>query len=391
MIDLKRIALLAGAAFATLAGVVLLWQLREILALVLVSITLAAMTADPIAWLVRHRIPESAARLLVYALCVFFVILTLWFGVPPLVAEIQTAAVAVGAAYAGLHTAWSGGSSLQQSLLRSLPTAAQLDTALMGTAAGIALQAFGATLKAFDLLGQSLLVLFISLYWSADHMRFERIIFSSIGPIHRTRVREAWHAIEQGLGAYLRSELTQCLLAAISLTVGFTIMGLPVPIIFATFAAMAWLLPLVGGILAVLPLLLVGASNLPQAIGALLFTCTVFAVLEFVVERKMYPRQRHDSVLVLLITIIMVEALGVVGLLIAPPIAKAIQIGALAWLKPVVAVNKANETTSSLQQIKDRLLAMRETLASTSQPSPRTVNLFTRLDGLIERSEQPDK
>ncbi len=143
-----------------------------------------------------------------------------------------------------------------------------------------------------------------------------------IGPTHRTRVRGAWHAVELGLGAYLRSELTQFLLAAILLTAGFAAMGLQAPISLALFAALAWLLPLVGGMQALVPLLLLGVGNLPLAIPAILLTCAVFALLEFVVERKLYPRQRHDSVLVLLITIIMVEALGIVGLLIAPPIAK---------------------------------------------------------------------
>ena len=389
--NLKRVALFTAVALATAGAVLLAWQFGDILALLGMSLAVATMVRAPVEWLVCHRMPQGLALLLIYAIGLVVVIGIAWLILPHLVTELQSLAQDVGVGYTNVQTRWAEGTRLQQSLARRLPQPHELTDVLSGSTSGLAQMALGATLNVFEVAAQSLLVIIISLYWAADRLRFERLLFSLLAPAQRARARTAWHEVEAGLGAYLRSEAAQCLLAGALLSLGFWLLGLRYPFVVALFAALAWLLPLVGGAVAVIPVLLIGLFTNPTlVVVATLYTFAVFAFLEFVVERKLYPRERYGSVLVLLITIVMVEALGIVGLLIAPPLAAAIQIALTEWLRPAP-VSATQPVGVSLSSLKMRLTQAQAALDQIESPSPSTQNLLERLSGLIAKVESEDK
>lgn len=70
----------------------------------------------------------------------------------------------------------------QRSMARRLPQSDALTNLLMGGTDGAASMALGATLNIFDIVAQSLLVIFTSLYWSADNLRIERLFLSFMDP-----------------------------------------------------------------------------------------------------------------------------------------------------------------------------------------------------------------
>ncbi len=387
-ITLKHVALFTAVALATIGVVLLLWQFSSLVALVLVSLAVAAMTRAPVDWLVRRRVPQGIALLIIYVIGICVLLAIAWFVLPRLIVEVQTLFQNLSTVYTDFQARWMTGSRIQQGVMRRLPSAAQLNELLLGGSAGMTALALSATLSTFDFVAQSLLVVFISLYWSSDKQRFERLFLSFISATHRARARTAWREIDRGLGAYLRSETVQCLLAGMLLTVGFVLLGMPYPFICAVFAALAWLLPLVGGLVAVIPIFLIGMLTSPTvAFFAVLYTFVVFAFLEFIVERKLYPRERYGSVMVLLITIIMVEALGISGLLIAPPLAAAIQIALTEWLRPTPIVAEVALPDVSLASLKSRLHDAQMQLSQLDQSSPRTQNLMARLSALIAKAE----
>ena len=385
--DLKTIALFTAVALATVGIVLLAWQFSSVLAFVGMSLAVAAMLRAPADLLVKRGVPQGLALALVYAIGFLVIIGVAWFVLPRLAAELQVLAQDINAGYTHFQTRWMAGNSIQQSLARRLPGSDELSSLLMSGTGGLTQLVLGATLNVFDVITQSLLVIVISLYWSADKLRIERLMLSLIASEQRTRARTTWREIESGLGAYLRSEVAQSLLAGALLTVCFLLLGVRYPITQALLASLAWLLPLVGGVLAVIPVLLIGLFISPlTAVLATLVTLTVFAFLEFVVERKLYPRERYGSVLVLLITLIMVEALGVAGLLVAPPLAAAMQIAMTEWLRPVPVVAEAQPDVS-LEGLKVRLAEVQARLDQVEVPSPRTQNLLARLTQLVAKVE----
>ena len=76
-------------------------------------------------------------------------------------------------------------------------------------------------------------MIILSLYWSADQMRFERLALSVFPKKHHQRIRQIWRSVETGVGAYVRSEVIQSVLAGIILGTGYGLMGVPYPTILA--------------------------------------------------------------------------------------------------------------------------------------------------------------
>ena len=70
-----------------------------------------------------------------------------------------------------------------------------------------------------------MLSIFLSLYWTADRNRFERLWFSLLPAEQRIRTRLVWRKLESTVGAYLRSEIVQTVLAVLIFAVGYNLWG----------------------------------------------------------------------------------------------------------------------------------------------------------------------
>ena len=104
-------------------------------------------------------------------------------------------------------------------------------------------------------------------------------------------------------------------------------LGLQYPVALALIGAIGWLIPWVGVLLAVIPALWVGlSSSLALGLLAAAFTIGVLCFLEFVVEPRLFNRRRFSSLLVVIVVLVLVDEYGLIGILLAPPLAAAIQI-----------------------------------------------------------------
>jgi predicted PurR-regulated permease PerM len=170
------------------------------------------------------------------------------------------------------------------------------------------------------------IILVLSLYWSADRVRIERLLLSLIPVERRAQARDLWRDIENGVGSYIRSEFVQGLLAGVLLWLGYKLMGLEYPVLLALLGALAWLIPWLGALVAVVPPFLVGLGvSLPFGLLAAAYTLGVLVVMEFVVATVCSPPGVQFLLLVLVFAI-MAYTFGLVGLLLAPPLVAAIQI-----------------------------------------------------------------
>jgi predicted PurR-regulated permease PerM len=254
----------------------------------------------------------------------------------------------------------------------------------------------GVTLSLVDFISQTILVLVLSLYWSADRVRFERLWLSLLPAEQRVRARTIWGAVETGVGAYIRSELVQSLIAVLVLSVGYTLIGIRYPVLIALTVALLWLVPLVGGLLALVVVLAAGLLSGPLAAGgAVALTVALLAVLEMKVEPRMFDRKSYNAILVLVVMIAMTDAFGLPGLVVAPALAVAIQICIAELTSPIVPVvagtpsivsqPSAAQATPQVAQIRDRLTTVHTILKQMDEPSPSLVNMADRLEGLVKR------
>jgi predicted PurR-regulated permease PerM len=239
-------------------------------------------------------------------------------------------------------------------------------------------------------------VLVLSIYWNVDRVRFERLWLSLLPVEQRRRVRDAWHDIETEIGAYLRSEAIQAVTAGILLYLGLRFFEQPYPAIVAFVAAAAWLIPWLGApftVCAVLvswvPATISGVSpNLwSTAVPAALYTLCVLMFLEFVIEPRLFDRRRFNSLLVVLVTIGSADLLGILGFVLGPPLAAAIQIVAehFTGLR-LPAAERVSEPEPL--PLRDRIAHLQLTLSEIPSPRPEVLSLVNRLGDLLEQSER---
>ena len=140
----------------------------------------------------------------------------------------------------------------QQTLDRWLPTPDKLFEAITSQRQLVLSAVLGFTQGIGGIVSGFFVILFLSVYWSINQNHFERLWLSLLPSEQRKHARDIWRTLEHDLGAYIRSEIIQSLLAVLLLGLGYWMLGSPYPALLAVVGAVAWLVPVVGAVLAVI-------------------------------------------------------------------------------------------------------------------------------------------
>lgn len=391
---MKQVALVTIAALVTVSALVLAWRFSEQVIVFVLALVLAASLRPPVAALAARGMRPALAALLVFVLCLGTAIgLALAVG-NPLIGEMKQASSAIANSYVALKEQGAGGSGILGAIGKELPPLEQLYSLLSSTkgAAGIT-SLLGATTGFLGAFTQLALVLVLSIYLSIDYIRFERLWLSLLPIRQRERARLLWRALEGGLGAYLRSEVVQSFLAAIVLGLIYTVIGVQYSAALAVAVSLAWFIPLLGALLILVMVIPVALMSGPLvAVAATLCTLLVLLILEYYVQPRLVGPRRFSSLLIIIVMMVMINVAGLVGLLVAPPLAAAIQIVLQQILpatseQPVAAAPRS--LAGSAVQLQERLTEARAVLVSMPEPAaPEVSNMLDRLSRLVEKASQ---
>lgn len=383
----KQLLRIGTAVMTTLLALLLLWQFRVVVVYVLFSLALAATVRPLIKRRAGRRFAVRLALVLlaVIALGSFGFLLFLIGG--SALREIQQLAQQVSVQDEWRQPAWLQGSSLQQALNTRLPPPSELFAAVIGDQGRLVLlpAVLGFTQGLVAVVSGSLVVLLLSLYWSMDQVHFERFWLSQLPVGQRHQVREIWQTVESDLGAYIRSEAVQSLLAGLLLGIGYWLLGSPYPTLLALTGALALLVPVVGAALALIPPLVVGLlTSVPLSLVTALYTLLVMVFLRWWLEPRLSNRRQYNPILTVVILIALADAYGLLGIIIAPPLSAACQI---VWghLVSRRAVAGPLEVVADLQERQARLWATIQ--AMEEAPPPLVTSSMERLANLIEKAE----
>ena len=228
-------------------------------------------------------------------------------------------------------------------------------------------------------------VLFLSLYWSINQIHFERLWLSLLPSELRKHARSIWRTIEPDLGAYIRSEVVQSLLAALLLGLGYWLLGSPYPTLLAVIGALAWLIPVVGAALAViLPVLTGLLTSVQLSLSTVLYTLLVLIALRVWIEPRLFRRKWDNPILTLVILLAMADAFGVIGIIVAPPLSTVCQI---LW-NLLISNRLASGAAVQVSDLKERQASLWAAIRKMDElPPPLVISSMERLTDLIEKAE----
>jgi putative permease len=382
----KQVVVFGTAVMTTLLAVVLLWQFRIVVVYVLVSLALAATVRPLIKYWSRHSLAMRLALILLYMVCLggFGFLISLAGRV--VISDIQQLAQTLSVQDAWRVPPWLEGGSFDQALIARLPPPSKLFEAVTGDQGQLVLPTLlGFTQGIGGVVSGMFVILFLSIYWGINQIHFERLWLSLLPPEQRKQARDIWMTIEPHLGAYIRSEVAQSLLAGLLLGIGYWVLGSPYPTLLALVGALVWLIPIVGAILAViLPLLLGLLTSVQLSLLTVLYTLIVVIVLQVWVKPRFYKRKWGNPVLTLVILLALADAFGIVGIIVAPPLSVVCQI---LW-SHLVSNRFAPGASTQVSDLKERQMRLRTVIKEMDeQPPPLVTSSMERLTHLIEKAE----
>ncbi|MHB8776317.1 MAG: AI-2E family transporter [Anaerolineales bacterium] len=382
----KRLVIFGTAALTTLLALLVLWQFRIVIVYVLISLALAAAVRPLVKDWASRKFGMRLMLILLYLISLggfgFLFFLVGKFAI----VNIEQLAQTLLALDTWTLPSWLAGSLFQQMLVAWLPMSGDLLAAFTGEQGQFVLLAIlGFTQGIGGVISDAIVILFLSIYWSVNQIHFERLWLSLLPPEQRKQARDIWRTIEPNLGAYIRSEIVQSLLAVLLLSVGYWLLGCSYPMLLALIGALARLIPVVGAPLAlILPLLIGLQTSLPLSLFMVLYTLAVLIALQVWVEPLLFKRKWDNPILTLVIMLAMADAFGLLGILIAPPLSAICQI---LWNQLVSNPLEAGAATrvSDLKERQSRLLDVIQEMSEP--PPPLVVSSMGRLTNLLEKAE----
>ncbi len=230
-----------------------------------------------------------------------------------------------------------------------------------------------------------IVILFLSIYWSINQIHFERLWLSLLPSGQRKQARNIWRTIESEIGAYIRSEIIQSVLAALLLGFGYWLLGSPFPMLLALIGALAWLIPLVGaGLALILPLLMGLLTGVQLSLFTVFYTLVVLIALKVWIEPRLFRHKSYNPILTLVILLALADAFGLLGILVAPPLSAVCQI---LW-NLLVSNRLVSGAAAQISDLKERLTNLLAVIKEMDELPPQlVVSSMERLTELLLKAE----
>jgi predicted PurR-regulated permease PerM len=387
LLDFTKHAL---AITLTLVALATFWAAGSAIAIFLASLALAAALHPQVEYLKRKNFHSAAAAGLVALACLLVCGVLLALMGPSLIADLNllqgdvTTAIASFSEHSPNH--WlvrATRPDVDGEGVSLLPLVSSLLPSLVGTASNL-----------FQLSALGGICLALSFYWTLDRERFERLWLSLVPVRRRVGAQRMWQSMEREVGSYLRSEIIQFLIAVILLWAIFIVLGMRYAALAALVAGTLTLIPWLGTIFASAVVLILSSPKLsdwnaewvsPQGWIALGAMVLVMLLLEFVIEPKLFQRERYNSLWTALATVAMTAMWGFWGLLFGPMVGYVLQI--LVRQAYPRLVQEHPQVTNEAGLV-EKVNSLEQRFADNESAPPELLSLKQRLMELVEQHRE---
>jgi predicted PurR-regulated permease PerM len=179
------------------------------------------------------------------------------------------------------------------------------------------------TRRVIEVFAYGVTALFLALYIMIDRDRLRGGLFATVPRSHHIRLARVMLHLETIVGAYIRGQVVTCLLIGVFSFVLLVACGVPNAIALAVFAGVADVLPYIGALLSIAPMVLAALARGPVVAGVVLVVMLVYEEFESrVLVPRIYGRAlRLPSAVVLLALLAGGTLMGILGALLALPLA----------------------------------------------------------------------
>jgi predicted PurR-regulated permease PerM len=316
----------ALGALVVLVAAYGLYVVRGILVLVVIAVFLAVSLDPVVRWLTRWGMPRSMAVAIVVVLLIALCLAFIWSIVPPIVDQ---GGRLIDDLPGYLQTLADRSNAIRQVTDRYQLTERLTDLAagLPGKLAGGAVGYFHRFIGSF---ASTFTVLVLAIYFMADMVRMRRGFVRLFPQRRRQRVAEIIDVMVDKVGGYMIGNIIISVFAGTASFICLELVGVPFALPLAVTVALADMIPMIGATLGATVCVVVSLFTFglwPKTVIVLLF----FVLYQQAENYLLVPRVFRNTVdmpsaAVLLVALVGGTLLGLVGAVMAIPIAATVKV-----------------------------------------------------------------
>jgi predicted PurR-regulated permease PerM len=311
------------------------FRLLHVLVILLFGVMIAHAIGPYIATMERRGIPRAVGVLGIYVALLLVLIGTGWLVLPPLVRDTAAFVATLPDLIRSLEDLpspwfdWLEQIDVPEEL-------AQIASDLAGALAQNLATIIGVPLVALELLASVFSVLVFAFLFSIGGDRITGFILSFVHPDSRDQTAEVLHHMGTRLGAFVRSSLLVMTAVGLLTYVGLVLLGVPFPHLLAIVAFFLEAIPMLGPVLAAIPAIILALFDSPlTAVWVTILYIVVQQVESYVIVPIVHGSQLRINPFTLLLAILVGSSLfGLLGALIAVPVAAVLQVFVLEVVVP---------------------------------------------------------
>ncbi|MEK7460663.1 MAG: AI-2E family transporter [Patescibacteria group bacterium] len=305
----------------------LLWQIRDILALLFVVVILVAGLRPMVQWFVSRRVHRVAAVSIIMLLIVGLMILLLSLVIPAIIEQLQFFI-------------------LQQlpDIVRhlspyyeSITQGRQLLTELVNQLQKVSGNVVAGVISVFGGLVSALTVLALTFYLLLEEHPLHQIL-KILPATYRDQLALSLERVADKMGGWLRGQLTLSLVVGGATAVAMSLIGVPVPLALGLLAGILEVLPIVGPLIAGVIMVAMAATSPDAALLKISISLAFAVALQFAENQFLVPSIMKQAVglspVVVIIALLIGGQLGgIAGAVLAIPLVVIAQVAAQDWPK----------------------------------------------------------
>lgn len=303
-----------------------LYLIKDVLALFFVAIILSSAFDPLIDWLQRRKIPRAISIIGVYV--VFFAVIggAIYLLTGPIISQVKDLSRAFPEFYVRINQGINQIKNVDSSLATdTLSTSfADLTKSLSQATSGIfktLTSIFGGVISFF-------MVLVITFYLTVEEDSMKRFVQSVVPVRHRPYTAQLIAAMQHRMGYWLRGQLILSVIVFAMVYLGLSLLGIKYALVLALVAGIFEIVPFLGPWISAIPAVFFAFAQSPgKAIAVAIMYFLVQQIENNLIVPKVMGKTTGLNPLVVILALLMGARLGgVVGALLAVPVALAVAV-----------------------------------------------------------------
>ena len=308
-----------------------LYFIKDIVAIVFVSVIIAAALSPTVDKWSKHGMPRTISIVLIYLFVLGLLGGIIYFILPPMITQIRQLADSLPSYFTTFSNFIV---SLQDVSHNGLLNASQASLNSLSNFLGSFINnIFNTTMGFFNGAAAFLMIFILTLYFLLDQNGIKKFFLSLLPIKQKARIVTITNKIGYKLGGWLRGQIVLAIAVGVVVYIGLILLKMPYALTLAILAGVLEIIPIIGPIIAAIPAILVAFTISPTVA----LVITVFYILVQELENKLLvPKiMQHavglNPVTIIIIILIGAKLMGIIGILLAVPVAAVIYVILEEW------------------------------------------------------------